>query len=436
LLSGNEFDIENAIIEGNLFSPQHFENVWLFDVRVTGTGTSYRTAHEEYVYRPPENFLSDEFVQRCNGLPVIFEHPEKSLLTTEEYRDRAIGTIVLPYATDTEVRGIAKIYDEDAAHLMMTSHASTSPAVVFRAAGSTESIELDNGESVLIEGKPSYIDHLAICENGVWDKGNGPTGINLGETTVSEETKVEKRDDAEGIYEKLDALMKRVDAIENKGGEEFPTETMREDKKRKDAEKEEAEKKEAEAVKELEEAAKAEKEAKKDKEDKEEKADSQSRTDAELRSQIASLNARITSMTAQPSIEERDAMAAAQARADQVARLFGDSVTAPLAGESSIDYRKRLASRFQKHCKKFSAVRLDALDGAVFDEVERTIYADAQALALSPSSAPEGRLIPVVTIDAAGRNVTRFHGDPMAWMKHFMTGSTTVRFNKSKEINS
>ncbi|MDE3023781.1 MAG: NUDIX domain-containing protein, partial [Pseudomonadota bacterium] len=184
ILNGTEFDIENAIVTGELFSPQHFENVWLFDVRVTGTGTSYRTAHEEYVYRPPENFLTPEFVQRCNGLPVIFEHPEK-LLTTDEYRDRAIGTIVLPYATDTEVRGIAKIYDEDAAHLMMTTHASTSPAVVFRMADSTESIELSNGESVLIEGKPSYIDHLAICSDGVWDKGNGPSGINLGETTVT-----------------------------------------------------------------------------------------------------------------------------------------------------------------------------------------------------------------------------------------------------------
>ncbi|MDE3023897.1 MAG: NUDIX hydrolase, partial [Pseudomonadota bacterium] len=297
---------------------------------------------------------------------------------------------------------------------------------------------LSNGESVLIEGKPSYIDHLAICSDGVWDKGNGPSGINLGETTVTDEMKDEKRSDAESMEERMDALMKRMDAIENKGGDEYPTKEMRVDKKRADEEgkEEKAEEKEAEAVKELQEAAKEEKEAKAE-EKKEEKKDSQARSDADLRSQIASLNARLSTLSTQPSMEERDAMASAQSRADKIARLFGDSVSPPVAGESSIEYRKRLAAKFQKHCDKFKSVRLDSLEGPVFDEVERTIYADAQTSALNPASAPEGRLIPDVSIDPAGRSITRYHGDPLAWMKHFMTGSQSVRFNRNsgKEIN-
>jgi len=172
LMTGNELDIAKRMAAGELLSPQRYENVWLFDLRITGTGTSYRTEHEEYVYRPPENFLTEEFRQRCNGLPVIFEHPKKSILNSDEYRDRSIGTIFLPYLTETEVRGIAKVFDDDAARLMPTSHASTSPAVIFRDAGSAETVEVD-GQSVLIEGKPSYLDHLAICEEGVWDKGGG-----------------------------------------------------------------------------------------------------------------------------------------------------------------------------------------------------------------------------------------------------------------------
>ncbi|MHB8915877.1 MAG: hypothetical protein ACYC4K_08710, partial [Thiobacillus sp.] len=64
----NELTIAKQIQSGELSSPQQYENIWLFDVRVTGTGTSYRTALEEYVYRPPENFLTDEFLERCNGL--------------------------------------------------------------------------------------------------------------------------------------------------------------------------------------------------------------------------------------------------------------------------------------------------------------------------------------------------------------------------------
>ncbi|WP_254661810.1 hypothetical protein [Burkholderia sp. CCA53] len=62
-----ELDVAKAIRDGELSSPQQYENVWLFDLRITGTGTSYRTEHDEFVYRPPENFLTEEFRERCYG---------------------------------------------------------------------------------------------------------------------------------------------------------------------------------------------------------------------------------------------------------------------------------------------------------------------------------------------------------------------------------
>ena len=176
LLSGNELDIAKAIKSGELASPQQFQNLLLFDVRITGTGTAYRTKLKEFVYRPPERFLTDEFLERCNGLPLIFEHPDKQVLNTDDYRERAIGTVILPYIKEDEVWGIAKVYDKDAAKLMETSHTSTSPAVLVKGAGS-ESYKLSGGKTLLIEGEPSYLDHLAVCQTGVWDKGAEPGGI-------------------------------------------------------------------------------------------------------------------------------------------------------------------------------------------------------------------------------------------------------------------
>lgn len=184
-----ETDIAKAIRDGELESPQRIGDLWLFDVRITGTGVSYRPKHEEYVYRPPEFYLTDEFLARCSGLPVIFDHPEKKgQIDTDEWRQRAIGSIVLPYIPNetterkdpTEVWGIARIHDGDAAELMMTSHISTSPAVKFGAAGSTKTVRMDDGSRLMIEGNPNYIDHLAVCPEGVWDKGGEPRGVNTG----------------------------------------------------------------------------------------------------------------------------------------------------------------------------------------------------------------------------------------------------------------
>lgn len=182
-----EMDVAKAIRDGELPSPQRIGSLWLFDLRITGTGASYRSAHDEYVYRPPDLYLNDEFMERCQGLPVIFEHPDKGMLNTEDFRSRVIGSVILPYIPSSddethltsEVWSIARIYDGDAAELMQTSHVSTSPAVNLDAAGDSRTVRMADGSILLIEGKPPYIDHLAVCEIGVWDKGGEPRGVNL-----------------------------------------------------------------------------------------------------------------------------------------------------------------------------------------------------------------------------------------------------------------
>lgn len=184
-----EYDVAKAIRDGELPSGQRVGDLWFFDLRITGTGVSYRPSRDEYVFRPPEYYLTDDFLERCQGLPVIFDHPEKGLLDTDEFRQRSIGSIVLPYIPTTEdekhrlsdVWGIARIYDGDAAELMLTTEMSTSPAVSF-ASDSMETVRTEDGSKLLIEGNPALLDHLAVVSEasgskGVWDKGGPATGV-------------------------------------------------------------------------------------------------------------------------------------------------------------------------------------------------------------------------------------------------------------------
>jgi 8-oxo-dGTP pyrophosphatase MutT (NUDIX family) len=179
-LGWDELGVARAMAAGRLSSPQRYENIWLFAIRITGTGIAYRHSRKEFVWRDPAVYLNDEFLARCNGLAVIWEHPEKSLLNGKEFTDRAIGSVMLPYLRadrPDEVWAIAKIQDEEAARDMDANPMSTSPAVNFADPTENDRIKLDNGKVMLIEGRPSLLDHIAICPHGVWDKMGDPTGV-------------------------------------------------------------------------------------------------------------------------------------------------------------------------------------------------------------------------------------------------------------------
>lgn len=182
----DELAVAKAIRDGDLTSPQRYnENLMLVALRITGTGLSYRGAHDEYVFRDPSIYMNQEFLERCSGLPVILDHPKKTMLTTDEFRGRIVGTIFVPYLKDPdEVWGIAKILDMDAAHLFENHVMSTSPAVMVLG----DQIDVPDGRKLLFEGKPFLLDHLAALipdpdsENpnsgaGVWDKGQGLKGV-------------------------------------------------------------------------------------------------------------------------------------------------------------------------------------------------------------------------------------------------------------------
>lgn len=181
-LTMDELGVARAMADGRLTSPQAYENVTLFAIRITGTGLAYRRAHDEFVWREPDIYLNDEFLARCNGLPVIFEHPKNALLDSKEFNDRIIGTVLLPYIMNSEVWGIAKVYDRAAIAIMMEDRddISTSPAVSWRDISVNTVVKTEDGSKLLIEGKPSIVDHIAICSpKGVWDKGGDAQGVRI-----------------------------------------------------------------------------------------------------------------------------------------------------------------------------------------------------------------------------------------------------------------
>jgi 8-oxo-dGTP pyrophosphatase MutT (NUDIX family) len=234
--STDELGVARLIAAGELMSPQKYENVWLFDVRVTGTGVAYRNKLDEFAHRPPEEYLNSEFLARCNGLPVIWKHPEEATLNSEEFSKRVVGTVFLPYIGDgvrhpaEDVWAIAKIHDEEAAKRMQAEQLSTSPGVVLKKEDIKDKMELANGSTLLLEGKPYLLDHLAICEVGVWDKGNAPTGVVRGDDNMVNGTGMTARNDADveklerkadagpvtvdKLLECVDSLAKRMDAFE------------------------------------------------------------------------------------------------------------------------------------------------------------------------------------------------------------------------------
>ena len=185
-------------------------------MRVSGTGVSYRRGLDEFVWRDPAIYLSQDMIDRCAGLPVVMEHPVSATLNSEEFADRVVGGVMFGYVEDDELWCIARIYDENAIEMMEKHQLSTSPAVVFKDPSVNSKTTLEDGSNLLIEGKPSLLDHLAICQQGVWDKSGKPTGIDVvrKDSAMTEEEK------------KVDAAKTAADATKRDADEKERTDAV------------------------------------------------------------------------------------------------------------------------------------------------------------------------------------------------------------------
>jgi 8-oxo-dGTP pyrophosphatase MutT (NUDIX family) len=470
-LSMDELGVARAIAAGRLTSPQRYANVWLFSIRITGTDIAYRSKYDEFVHRNPDHYLNEEFLARCNGLAVIWKHPKKALLDSKEFSDRIVGTIFLPYIDGDEVWGIAKIYDEGAALAMDKGQLSTSPSVFFEDLSVNTKLVTEDGRKVLIEGKPSLLDHVAIAELGVWDKGSNPTGIRSESREDShmsaeddkakkdaEEKETKEREDkakkdaedkskadaatsekldkmlsfADGMSKYCDSMTKRMDAFE---------------KQRDDAAKADAAKKDAEDKKKEEPEKVAADKAKKDAEDKEEKekeekakkdAADKARDDAARADSNEALMKRIkeletTLATGVPMLsthQDYGKMADHQSRADEVIKLFGIGKGAPepMRGETENAYRRRLARSLQPHCEKWKLVDLTSVafaDEAIFVPIESDIYQAAWTAGMRPDAGiPDGEMRPKTRRLDSGHTIIEYYAAPgvgpaAAWANKF-----------------
>ncbi|HDR8951590.1 TPA: hypothetical protein QDA82_001897 [Burkholderia vietnamiensis] len=152
-------------------SPIPYDNSLYYLARLTGTGDVWRSKQGE-MFRPPDYYMTPEFLDRCAGVPVIMNHPEDSA-TINPADVRIVGTVIHAFpnpADPTEILCVLRIIDGFLQQDLLTKILSTSPSIVV--AGSTVS------DGVIVEGAPiAAPDHLAICELGVWDHQGPPSGI-------------------------------------------------------------------------------------------------------------------------------------------------------------------------------------------------------------------------------------------------------------------
>jgi len=149
---------------------------------------------------------------------------------------------------------------------------------------------------------------------------------------------------------------------------------------------------------------------------------------ASLRSRIQSAEFHLSRLTREQSSDERDEIAKAYARADAAAAYHGKRVSAPKLGETALEYRRRLIESLKQHSPQLKTSRFDTADAATLDVLEPIIYADA--VAAGKSRAAPGQLIEIKERDAAGREITRYHGDIRAFLAPFTRGGMRVKINR------
>ncbi|HBA4251569.1 dihydroneopterin triphosphate pyrophosphatase [Escherichia coli] len=416
----NETEVAALIADGTLSSPQFFINMWMFAIRVTGTGVTWRSADQQMAFRNPDDYLTPEFLQRVAGVPLIWLHPEKNKLDSDEFAKRVIGTLTNSWVADNgEVWAIARVYDAEAAEIMATRQLSTSPTVTYSEA--QDSIIKIDGQPLLVEGSPVLLDHVAICEQGVWDKLLAPTGVKS-DSIPNEAEKMDEEKIVALINKAIDARMAKADSEEADRKAKADAEEAAK-KEKADAEAKEAE--EAKAKADAEEKAakeKADAEAKEKADAEEAERMAKAKADSQLRQEIADLRSRIPT---ELSDEERNEVADAQVKADSVFSCFGKRAPVPLSGEKPLAYRRRLMIQLQEHSPDFKSVDLSSIaDSALLSVAEKTIYADAQKSA-SLSVGP-GMLREIKRADATGRQISTFEGDPAATWAPFQSGKRQV----------
>ncbi|EFI6451065.1 DUF2213 domain-containing protein [Escherichia coli] len=439
-MSLTELEVAERIRDGTVPSPVKFSNMWLVNLRVTGTGLAYRAGLKEHVWRDPKLYLNEEFLRRCNGLPVIANHPDDAVLTEEDFKSRIVGSVMLPYIRGDEVWAVCRVYLQSIVEEITEGDVSTSPSVVFNS--TSGNVEVQEGDTnFLIEGVPFLVDHIALVTKahgslGVWDKDRIPAGVEVTNTGEIEMEKEELQallqgvvsDALQGINQKIDGVVTRMDSLEQR------------DKARADAEeqaKKEAEEK-AKADEAAEEQRKADEAAAKEAEEKA-KADEAAAKDAEEKAKADSEAEEQRKADEEAEKERNDsALAEAQAKADSAFSACGKNAPAPFSGENALDYRKRALIAMQKHSPAHKDVNIRAIaDSATLAVLEDAIFSAARQSIEKEMMSTQGQLHKRIRNDEAGRRITEYQGDPNVWLSAFkIPGRRLAKINTQGSLNN
>ena len=415
-MSLTELEVAERIRDGTVPSPVKFSNMWLVNLRITGTGLAYRAGLKEHVWRDPKLYLNEEFLRRCNGLPVIANHPDDAVLTEEDFKSRIVGSVMLPYIRGDEVWAVCRVYLQSIVEEITEGDVSTSPSVVFNS--TSGNVEVQEGDTnFLIEGVPFLVDHIALVTKdhgslGVWDKDRIPAGVEVTNTGEIEMEKEELQallqgvvnDALSGINQKIDGVVTRMDSLEQR------------DKARADAE--------DQAKKEAEEKAKADEAA-----EEQRKADKAAAKEAEEK----------VKADEEAEKERNDsALAEAQAKADSAFSACGKNAPAPFSGENALDYRKRALIAMQKHSPAHKDVNIRAIaDSATLAVLEDAIFSAARQSIEKEMMSTQGQLHKRIRNDEAGRRITEYQGDPNVWLSVFkIPGRRLAKINTQGSLNN
>ncbi|HEV2549006.1 MAG TPA: hypothetical protein VGU20_16815, partial [Stellaceae bacterium] len=132
--------------------------------------------------------------------------------------------------------------------------------------------------------------------------------------------------------------------------------------------------------------------------------------------------------------EERNALAAAQVKADEVSIAWGERAPPPLTGELLREYRIRMLRDHKRHSKDYADVDFATIpDGKAFDVAEARVYADSVAASANPPGSPNAPLIPRRREDDTGRMITTFHGSGTFIRRMTRPARRVVGFNNGAQ---
>lgn len=456
-----ELDAARLVMDGILPSPTPYANMHLLAIRVTGTGLAFRSSIGEHVWRDPSIYMNEEFLQRCNGLQVILDHPKDAVLDSKEFNSRTIGSVFIPYFKDQdEVWAIAKIYDDEAMKEISEGDISTSPSVVFNQDAGNVTLKTEDGEPILVEGVPFLLDHIAIVTKargsvGVWDKGGDPQGVLLTNnevstmsdaTMVKADAQADKLDMILGLVQTVakgqESLTIRMDSME-KNMPADPIESAA-DKKRKDEDKARKDDDEEKRKDEDSEEKKRKDEELKRKDDDEEAMADKKRKDASGSNEgeehgkgdIKPDEDARKDEEAKKADDDAEKFADVQAKADSVYSSFGKSASRALQGESLIAYRKRILRGLQSYSDSYKDINLskEIVGEKMLELAEKQIFADAISKSREPMTFAADSLVAVKSQEG-GREVTRYRGDINVWLDSFRAPTQVGRLQNPKHAH-